>query len=208
MFLTPAGWREWRFDSIHGVHTSGRLALSQLGIDTPNAVYSAEYRPIPVREFLRIMAELDIDYSQRVFIDLGAGKGRALLLARRFPFKQVIGVEFSPELARVAQTNLSTNEDPARRCHDVNVFCGDASEYAIPLEPAVIFLNNPFDGPVMARVVENLAPGICVSCIGTLFVQRCSTVRHSSQKHTKVINTASIGPPEPIAFNANLMTNG
>ena len=31
MFLTPDGRRERRFDSIHGVRTSGRLALYELG---------------------------------------------------------------------------------------------------------------------------------------------------------------------------------
>jgi SAM-dependent methyltransferase len=156
MFLTPAGRRERRFDYIHGVQTSGRLALYELGIETPNLVYSAEYRPTPVRAFLRIVAGLGIDYRRWIFVDLGAGKGRALLLACQFPFKAVIGVEFSPELAEVAQTNLARSRDMARSCDKTTVICGDASTYALPLEPAVIYLNNPFHGPVMERVVENL----------------------------------------------------
>jgi tRNA1(Val) A37 N6-methylase TrmN6 len=32
------------------------------------------------------------DYS---FIDLGAGKGLALLLASKYPFKSIVGVEYS-----------------------------------------------------------------------------------------------------------------
>ena len=155
MFVTPAGWRERRFDHLHGVQTSGRLALYELGTKSPNLVYSVEYRPTPVREFVRIIAKLGIDYSKWVFIDLGAGKGRALLLACTFPFKQVIGVEFSRELANVAANNI-TSHDPARECHDVSVICADASTYVIPRGLTLIYLNNPFNGPVMERVVENL----------------------------------------------------
>jgi len=156
MFLTPAGRRERRFDSIHGVQTSGRLALYELGIESPNLIYSVEYRPTPVREFLGILAELRIDYPKWTFIDLGAGKGRALLLACRFPFKQAVGVEFSPELAALAEANLGAAHDPDRRCINATVVCADASTYVMPLEPAVIYLNNPFQGPVMERVVENV----------------------------------------------------
>jgi len=156
MFVTPAGWRERRFDTLHGVQTSGRLALYELGIESPNLVYSVEYRPTPVREFLRIIAELGIDYRKWFFIDLGSGKGRALLLACRFPFKQVIGVEFSPDLARVAQENLHATDDSARRCYQAIVICGDASAYVMPREPVVIYLNNPFHGLVMEQIVENL----------------------------------------------------
>ncbi|MBZ5489392.1 MAG: class I SAM-dependent methyltransferase [Acidobacteriia bacterium] len=40
------------------------------------------------------------------FIDLGSGKGRALLMAAQYGFKRIIGVEFMPELHRVAQENI------------------------------------------------------------------------------------------------------
>jgi len=39
-------------------------------------------------------------------IDLGSGKGRVLLMASDYPFKRIIGVEFMPELHRVAEGNI------------------------------------------------------------------------------------------------------
>jgi hypothetical protein len=40
------------------------------------------------------------------FIDLGSGKGRVLLMAAAYGFKRIIGVEFMPELHRVAEENI------------------------------------------------------------------------------------------------------
>ena len=57
------------------------------------------------------------------FVDAGAGMGRALLLATRRPFKQIVGIEVSPALAAIARENverwLHTYEQA--RCRDVRV---------------------------------------------------------------------------------------
>jgi len=44
------------------------------------------------------MQAMPIDLSKFTFIDLGAGKGRALLMASDYLFQKIIGVEFMPEL--------------------------------------------------------------------------------------------------------------
>ena len=41
------------------------------------------------------------------FIDVGAGMGRAVLLAAELPFRRVVGVELNPTLARIARKNLT-----------------------------------------------------------------------------------------------------
>ena len=41
------------------------------------------------------------------FVDLGAGMGRAMLLAAAYPFRAVVGVELHPTLARIARRNLA-----------------------------------------------------------------------------------------------------
>ncbi len=48
--------------------------------------------------FEQIMQAMPIDLSKFTFIDLGAGKGRALLMASDYLFQKIIGVEFMPEL--------------------------------------------------------------------------------------------------------------
>ncbi len=54
-------------------------------------------RPL-LRMFQQAFARLDIDFEKFTFVDLGAGKGRIMLLASNFPFQRVLGVEFVPEL--------------------------------------------------------------------------------------------------------------
>lgn len=155
-WLTPRAWRNARFDSTHGVDTSGRIAQYELGGGQPAAAYAVEYRPSPVTEFLRILKDLDIDYEQWTFLDLGAGKGRAVLLASHFRFRRIVGVEFDPGLSRIAEANVAVYTNHARRCNDIRIVCGDAASYPLPADCTVIYMNNPFQGAVMERVVNNI----------------------------------------------------
>jgi len=156
LFVTPAGWRERRFDSSFGVSTSGRIDRWELGVSGPTLLNAVEYRPTPVDDFIRLLTSLGIDYRDWVFIDLGAGKGRAVLLASHFSFKRIIGVEFSPGLTRVATANIARYRNPKQQCRQITMVCQDACAYAFPLEPLVLYLNNPFDGPVIEMFINNL----------------------------------------------------
>jgi methylase of polypeptide subunit release factors len=57
-------------------------------------------------ELANAVASLDVEHKDFTFIDLGSGKGRALVLALSYPFRRVVGVEFALELHRVAEANL------------------------------------------------------------------------------------------------------
>jgi hypothetical protein len=156
LYLTPAGWRERQFDSRFGVQTSGHIGQYDLGINVPNVLYSGEYRPTPVQDFLCIIEGLRIDHSKWVFVDLGAGMGRAVLLACQFPFYKVTGVELSSDLARIACENIARYRNSGQKCSTVGVVCEDAADFRLPSEKTIIFLNNPFRGPVMERVLDNI----------------------------------------------------
>jgi SAM-dependent methyltransferase len=153
VLLGPKGQRERTFDKRFGVETSGTVGKYELGVDTPNVIYAVEYRPAPIEDFKRIIGGLAINYKDWTFLDLGAGKGRAVLLALEYNFKTVVGVEFSPDLARIAQSNLS----PFKNAH---ILCQDAAEYIFPQDPLVIFLNNPFHGTVMEQVLAHLGDSL------------------------------------------------
>jgi SAM-dependent methyltransferase len=90
------------------------------------------------------------------FVDLGCGKGRALLVATEFPFRAILGVELSPRLARIARRNaaLIGQRHPQRTA--VSVAVGDASVFPLPEGDLVIFLYHPFDAELMALVVAGI----------------------------------------------------
>src|SRR4051812_24742279 len=77
---------EAKFDGCHNVDTRTRRDSSWMArTASPNWVHGIGYAPVPAADLSKILAALDIDYQQFVFIDLGAGKGRAVLVAAQYP---------------------------------------------------------------------------------------------------------------------------
>jgi SAM-dependent methyltransferase len=148
---------ECEFDRRHNVDTRVRKDPGWLaGIDSPNWVHGIGYQPVPTDDIVQIIAGLDIEFEQFVFLDLGAGKGRALLVAAQFPFKRIVGVEYSPNLAKVLQGNIASYTNDAQRCFELEGRLQDATEFELPLEPLVLFFHHPFDEPVFRQVVARI----------------------------------------------------
>jgi SAM-dependent methyltransferase len=122
----------------------------------PHAKWGVHYEPShedTLREHLR---RLPIHYREYLFVDAGAGKGKALLVASEFPFKAIEGVEYSEELARITDTNIGIFLRRENRTIDIRCVCKDISDYDFPEAPLVLYLYNPFQGEVMDRLVANL----------------------------------------------------
>lgn len=122
---------------------------------------NSPYQPIPAEQFREIMSALskhfppDTNFNQLTFIDIGAGKGRALLLASEFGFQRMIGVELLPELIEVARENVAEFERRGMRTR-IELLCEDAVNFIFPAEPAVIFLFNPLPQAALRRLIQNL----------------------------------------------------
>jgi len=98
------------------------------------------------------------------FVDIGAGKGRALLLASELPFRKVIGVELSAELAQTAQANIERWKRAGRPQSVIHVLQKDALQFCWPRTPLLVFLYNPFDCDLLERLLERLeAAASCAS---------------------------------------------
>jgi SAM-dependent methyltransferase len=146
------------YDWEHRVNTTG-AALSWrtrlLGL------LNSAYQPIPPEQFREIMSALsahlapDTDFSQFTFIDIGSGKGRALLLASEFGFRRIIGIELLPELVEVARKNVREFEQRGMGS-GIEVVCEDATNFVFPAEPAVVFLFNPLPQSSLRMFLENL----------------------------------------------------
>ncbi len=119
-------------------------------------VFHSPYQPTDAALFKEMMARLPIDFSEFTFVDLGSGKGRTLLMASEYPFRRIVGVEILPELHEVAQENLSRYKNESQKCRVLDAICGDAIDFAFPLEPLVLFLFNPLSASGLRRVLSNL----------------------------------------------------
>ena len=147
------------FDLEFGVRTSGLIAGRHLAsgqrhdrhVTAYYAVAPSVFQGIIVRwRRCRPVAPIDA-YT---FVDMGAGMGRAMLLAAAYPFRSIVGVELHPTLTRIARRNLTQWRAARQPRIPMRMVCRDAVEFPLPAGPCVVFLFNPFGAPVMKRLLR------------------------------------------------------
>lgn len=131
----------------------------RLGTRLREIVAERQYQPCDPGLFREAVGALAIDYRQFAFVDLGSGKGRALLLAAEFPFRRIQGVELLPELHSIAVQNARQFRAGAER-QRIELRCGDARGFAYPSGPLLVFLFDPFPGHVLETVIANLGKAV------------------------------------------------
>jgi SAM-dependent methyltransferase len=153
---TMEGRLNRRFDRIHGVDTGAYVALSRLGFGVEEQRLCRDYRATPVRTLRVLLSQLPREViSSSTFVDFGSGKGRALLIAADFPFRRVLGVEFSEALHRIAEHNLQVYRGRPQRCFTLSSIHARAEEFAMPDGNLVLYFYNPFEEEILARVLSN-----------------------------------------------------
>ena len=149
-----------RFDAQFAVETGGVTHLSALHITGNNRRFGVDHIASDLDELEHALDTLPRDLKELTFVDLGSGKGRAVLLASRRPFRRIVGVEFAQELHEAARANVARFPRSAQRCERIELVCADAANYELPDEESVIFMYNPFGLEVMraiaARARESL----------------------------------------------------
>lgn len=144
------------FDQRFGVDTTGYIHPTALTLRHRNQVHAVSYGASDPKDFRSAIASLPIDYANFVFVDFGSGKGRAILLASEFPFKRVVGVEFSEELHKIAQKNIKNFYRSAGHCVNVESICIDAVDFSLPDDDLICYFCNPFDATLMTQMVANI----------------------------------------------------
>jgi SAM-dependent methyltransferase len=148
------------FDQQFGVETSGLIFAEDLLSGKRRDLYNAGYfgvAPSAFRQILdRLQDQLQLEFAKYTFVDLGSGKGRALLIAAEYPFCAIVGVELSPKLHAIAAANITGYQGPAQQCRNVRSIEADATEFSFPAGPLVVYLWNPFEAPVFSCVLANL----------------------------------------------------
>jgi SAM-dependent methyltransferase len=158
------------FDQLHGTDTSGLIPGNVIVQGTGAKVeeLTAYYGVAPsiLHGLLDIWlqrtnppsrpASKDIEHT--VFLDIGAGKGRAMLLASQFPFLRVEGVELNADLAAIAQANIDlwAQDDTANALAPLVLHHADATKHPLPAEPTLAFLFHPFELPILRRFLKHV----------------------------------------------------
>src|SRR5262249_59289520 len=138
----------WRGGGRFGICVGGIAVDRRLQVDTAGAVGFDDlehggtigYFDYTATDWITLrrgLGYLDVGPDD-VFVDLGSGKGRVLLMAAMHPFKRVIGVELSAKLNAIARTNVE-RASHRLRCKEVELVVADATEYELPDDVTVVF---------------------------------------------------------------------
>jgi len=125
-------------------------------------VFHSAYQPTDPNAFREMMSVLEeqANLADFTFFDLGSGKGRTLLMASQYPFRQIVGVELLPALHRIAQENIARYKSSSQKCFAIESVCADATAFPIRGGPVVVYLFNPFPESGLRRSVANLADSL------------------------------------------------
>jgi hypothetical protein len=152
--------RALRWDREHGVDTAGSIQLHSLTITGPNRDFGNESVCTSPKSFDFMMQSLPHNVSDYTFIDIGAGKSRTLLLASRYDFRKIVGVEFAKELVACTGRNIANFKSDWQQCRDLEIVEADAAQYQIPDTPLVLFFYNPFAKDVFDVVIGNIVASL------------------------------------------------
>lgn len=139
-------WCAARIERLCGVDFSGWETMESLGFD---AQRGNQYQP-SARGIEALLKKLPITPGDAV-IDIGCGKGKAMYLLGRLPFRTVAGIEISPVLCKTARKNLKR-----LGMENSYVFCGDAAEFEGYDEYNYFYMFNALPAPVFARALGKI----------------------------------------------------
>jgi SAM-dependent methyltransferase len=138
-------------EKLQGVDFSTIVEPEAVGLDSKYVVHSS---PSGNKYLIRILNDLHIT-NQDSILDIGCGKGSAMLAMLRFPFARVDGIELSKEIAEIAIRNFTNLKK--QRWH---VFNDNAITYKDYNAYSMLYMYHPFPEEIMRPVVANIHSAI------------------------------------------------
>jgi SAM-dependent methyltransferase len=146
---------DWFFDFRYGVRTSSVVEVSQLDISENDKSHAVRYKPTRARYFRKLM-ELYPLPSSTVFVDVGCGLGRVVLLSALQGYRKTIGLELSPTLAAGAERNLAAYRQRNPNLGETTIVCTNVLHHELEHNETAFFLFWPFDREVTHQFIDLL----------------------------------------------------
>lgn len=143
------------FDLRYGTDTSSKDKSVDPDVSTVTAVDAIRYAPTRARHFHALMNDLEFPHGS-VFVDVGCGKGKVLIMAMGYSFKRVVGIEFSSRLCNIAKVNIERYCGKKLLNKIVEIHYCDIVDYDIGSDENIFYLYNPFNERVMKRFLANI----------------------------------------------------
>jgi hypothetical protein len=148
-------YHEIRGEKMYHVDSIGMDRLRTLSIRGENLAHASIYQASNYYILEKGFNYLRSINANHNLTDFGCGKGRAMVVAAFFGFKDITGIDFAKALC----TKAEQNTHQAKMLYPLanfNIVCDDVVNYKIKKEQNVFFFFNPFDEVVMIQVVKNI----------------------------------------------------
>lgn len=149
-------WHEIKRGPKYNINTIMRRSLANLTIVEGDKTKSSPYEALNYFVLENLLANFrNLFPEEKSLIDVGAGKGRVMVVAAHYGFTKITGVDFAKELCAAAKENISKIE-PKFPDTTFTVHCRDILSYPINAGDKVFFLFNPFNEEVLAKFLMNV----------------------------------------------------
>jgi len=172
------------FDWRYGTDTIRRVEISSLEISSANKANADQYGATKTGPFMGLIRQLAVP-RESVFVDIGSGKGKVLLVAAQCGFRKIVGIEFSPELCRLARANIALFEKKRPLHSPIEIVECDAARYRFRPDENVFFLYDPFNASVLEQVMENIR-------VSLEEAPRTAWLIYSAPRHYTTIDRAQV----------------
>ena len=127
-----------RWDARHCVTTCGQIELDQVHVVGPNMTEGHAIVSTSPITFYYLSRYFPTSCRDMTFVDIGSRFGRALLMARRYGFRKIIGVDFALEACEFARKNIANCIGLGDRKIATEVLNLDAGQFDFPSSDMVI----------------------------------------------------------------------
>ncbi len=102
----------------------------------------------PLLEIKLLSQLLKPNSTEAVLLDAGCGEGLAIQIARKYDFKQIIGIELDKTLATSAKERF-------RKVENISIYEISAVDYECP-RIDLLYMFNPFQNEVMEKFLSSV----------------------------------------------------
>jgi SAM-dependent methyltransferase len=151
--IANLSWKGWRYESFVRRHRLdlGFASVERLGLVRGRSTgHSNSGGPA----LDTVLKTLPIKNSDLV-VDIGCGKGGAMITLSKYPFAHIDGLDISSEMIQIAEKNLRSLGISNSR-----LFRADASSFRDLDEYTYIYMFNPFCCEVMRNVIANIVASL------------------------------------------------
>ena len=135
----------------HGGDFSGWESNSSLGISEKEG---NKYQPSSDR-IKKVLKELDIKSADSI-IDIGCGKGRAMYMMSKFPFRKIVGYDLSENMVITANKNFNI-VGKGDVCSAIIANAADFKEYT---DYNYFYAFNPVPEQIFKKMMGNIEENI------------------------------------------------